>query len=128
MGFAHGDAMTAHPEHHLLTLQSVPSEEPVPKGSLGGLGVAAEAEQVFEGPQQDGALTSERLPKVHPKPKKVEHHCSFCSYSNRKRSLIIIHERIHTGERPFVCGVCRNVFASTSSLNAHSRKFHAGER
>ncbi|KAI9582843.1 zinc finger protein 239-like [Glossina fuscipes] len=54
--------------------------------------------------------------------------CLFCakiftSTSNRRR-----HERIHTGERPFVCEFCGRSFSSSSDLISHRSSQHLKER
>uniref|UniRef100_A0A1A9WDW4 C2H2-type domain-containing protein n=1 Tax=Glossina brevipalpis TaxID=37001 RepID=A0A1A9WDW4_9MUSC len=54
--------------------------------------------------------------------------CYFCgkiftSTSNRRR-----HERIHTGERPFVCEYCGRSFSSSSDLSSHRSSQHLKER
>ncbi|XP_064461963.1 putative zinc finger protein 705EP [Ornithodoros turicata] len=143
MGFAHGDAVTAPPEHHLLTLQSVRSEEPVPKGSLGDapavkeepkdLGDAeGDTEEPFEGPQCSSPCASEGLPEEPPKSKHPfkggKRRCHFCNYSSNKASHVKRHERSHTGEKRYVCGVCCRGFAEKCTLTKHLRVVHMGER
>ena len=52
--------------------------------------------------------------------------CRFtgCGHSYQSRSNLVIHERTHTGERPFVCNVCRFSFASKGNLKKHERRLH----
>ncbi|XP_064463845.1 zinc finger protein 585A-like [Ornithodoros turicata] len=54
--------------------------------------------------------------------------CSFCSYSSEYTQNVKKHERIHTGERPYVCGTCSKTFAEKSSLNRHSKTVHRDQR
>ncbi|CAG0897530.1 unnamed protein product [Darwinula stevensoni] len=44
--------------------------------------------------------------------------CEVCGYTSR-RSDVKKHYRKHTGERPFVCPVCRRAFTQSSGLKAH---------
>ncbi|XP_013135854.1 PREDICTED: zinc finger protein 585B-like [Papilio polytes] len=45
--------------------------------------------------------------------------CSFCDYKASNAEQVKIHERLHTGERPFSCGQCDAEFHRKSSYLQH---------
>lgn len=45
--------------------------------------------------------------------------CGFCGHIFKFLSQFIIHQRIHTGERPFKCHECGKGFSKNSNLNLH---------
>ncbi|NXR85765.1 ZN394 protein, partial [Hypocryptadius cinnamomeus] len=47
------------------------------------------------------------------------HNCSKCGKSFSKRSSLISHWRIHTGERPYTCEECGKSFRQISHLTVH---------
>jgi hypothetical protein len=58
---------------------------------------------------------------------KRRHACPMCDYRARQPSKLVIHMRVHTGERPFKCRFCDYTCAQSSRLNVHER-MHRGER
>ncbi|KAM7282752.1 zinc finger protein 2-like [Ixodes scapularis] len=53
--------------------------------------------------------------------------CRFCSYTALYHSLLMRHERIHTGDRPYECAICSKRFVQKTHLENHMR-MHSGER
>ncbi|XP_029850838.1 zinc finger protein 90-like isoform X2 [Ixodes scapularis] len=59
--------------------------------------------------------------------KEGKRRCRFCPYTTDYSASIIVHERTHTGEKPYPCRFCGKAFAQSSDLTAHER-IHTDER
>ncbi|NXP11674.1 ZN271 protein, partial [Thinocorus orbignyianus] len=47
--------------------------------------------------------------------------CAHCPKAFRRRTDLIIHERVHTGECPFACPHCPKAFRGKTTLTRHQR-------
>ena len=45
--------------------------------------------------------------------------CDMCPKSFTQRSTLLAHRRTHTGEKPYACDICSKSFAQKSTLNNH---------
>ncbi|CAH2321091.1 gastrula zinc finger -like [Pelobates cultripes] len=62
--------------------------------------------------------------KVH-KQKKLN--CFDCGKTFPYKSMLVIHQRVHTEEKPYTCPVCGKCFSRKSHLVTH-QKIHTGEK
>ncbi|XP_040068325.1 zinc finger protein 717 [Ixodes scapularis] len=53
--------------------------------------------------------------------------CPSCSKTFLRKQTLAVHNRTHTGERPYNCPYCPNTFAHSSNLKVHVRT-HTGEK
>ena len=56
------------------------------------------------------------------------HSCSFCKKTFSYKKDKIIHERIHTGEKPFYCEMCNKSYSDPGVLNRHKKLVHSEEK
>ena len=52
--------------------------------------------------------------------------CPVCESNWRSASALDVHKRIHTGEKPYKCLICKMGFRQKGHINKHIKAFHSG--
>ncbi|XP_033218126.1 uncharacterized protein LOC117173596 [Belonocnema kinseyi] len=61
------------------------------------------------------------------KPQRQKKRCSHCPKEFYTAQQLVVHERMHTGEKPIQCDLCTKTFNSTLAMKKH-RRVHTGEK
>ncbi|XP_028638420.1 zinc finger protein 112 [Grammomys surdaster] len=72
-----------------------------------------------------GGCNWSSTPKDHQKQK--VHKCNACGEGFSHRSVLNVHQRVHTGEKPYKCEECEKGFSRRAYLQGHQR-VHTGEK